>query len=107
MHRQHDADRESSRNNQRGRAIAELIDVPHDFAQLVGRSRRFDDGTGAERRHRPGESEEADDVRAGPIDDRDLRWHPMIRLPIESSVCPKQNTPASASAIECCQEQHT
>ena len=48
VHRQHDADRESGGENQRRRAIAELVDVPDDFPQLVGRARRFDDGARAE-----------------------------------------------------------
>ncbi len=82
VHRQHDADREARRENQRRGAVSELKDVPEDFARLVGRTRGFDDGATAERGDRADEFEQADRSGAGAIDERNrlhLHWSQLDR----------------------------
>ena len=46
------ANREAARENQRRRAVPELIDMPEDLTRLVGRAKGVDDGATAKRRDR-------------------------------------------------------
>ena len=58
VHRQDNSDCETRRENQRRRAVAELIDVPQDLARLIGRASSLDCRTTAKRGNRPEQFEE-------------------------------------------------
>ena len=70
MHRQHDADREARRENQRCGAVPELKEMPEDFARLVRRTDGLDDGAPAKRGDRADEFKEAENTGADAVDER-------------------------------------
>jgi hypothetical protein len=49
VHREHNADRDARREDERRGAVPELIRMPEDFAQFIGRTSSFDDGVRAKR----------------------------------------------------------
>jgi hypothetical protein len=78
MHRQDDADGQSGGENQRGRPVAELIEVAYDFAQLEGRPEGFDNGAPSENSERSDSLEEGQDAGADAVDDGNWRHSERI-----------------------------